>query len=263
MTIDGKAVTPANDLRVVPGRVATIELRRPPNNYFDLELIEGLVRALKELAADRTCRAVVLCSEGKHFCAGADFRQPHATRGLARDGVDLYDVAVELFEQPLPIVAAIQGRAIGGGLGLALVADFRVATPETQFSANFARLGFHQGFGLSVTLPLVVGRQKALELLYTGRSVDGTAALDIGLCDRLAPQSVLRDVAASLAEDIASSAPLAVRAIRRTMRGHLADDVRAIVQHEKREQARLMKTEDWVEGVKASAQRRKPVFVGR
>src|SRR5713226_1967297 len=150
-------MTEVADLAITRGRVATLEIRRPPNNFFDLHLIRSLVQAIEDLAADGECRAVVLCSQGKHFCAGADFRGGER-RPLARSvGVNFYDVAAGLFDQPLPVVAAIQGAAIGGGLGLALAADFRVASPEARFSANFARLGFHQGFGLSVTLPAVVG----------------------------------------------------------------------------------------------------------
>ena len=94
--------------------------------------------------------------------------------------------ALRLFAAPLPVVAAVQGAAIGGGCGLALSADFRVATPQSRFSANFARLGFHHGFALTVTLPAVVGRQAAADLLLTGRRVGGEEALALGLCDRLA-----------------------------------------------------------------------------
>ena len=143
--------------------VATLEINRPPSNFFSVALIEQIAGACEELAAGQHCRVIVSCSAGRVFCAGADFTDGHA---ISRpDGAHLYDFAIRLFEQPLPIVAAIQGAAIGGGLGLALAADFRVAAPEARFAANFALLGFHQGFALSVTLPAVVGQQKALELL--------------------------------------------------------------------------------------------------
>ena len=246
-----------------PGQVAVLEIRRPPNNFFDTDLIRDLAEALERLADDGECRAVVLCSEGKHFCAGANFGSGERQSDTAREGEHLYDVAIRLFEQPLPLVAAVQGAAIGGGLGLALAADFRVACSEARFSANFARLGFHQGFGLSVTLPMVVGHQRSLELLYTGRRVSGDDALRIGLCDRLVPLAEVRSAAMALAEDIAASAPLAVRSIRQTMRGHLAETVRAALVREKAEQDRLVQTADWREGVRATAERRAPVFQGR
>ena len=160
-------------------------------------------------------------------------------------------------------MAAVQGAAIGGGLGLALMPDFRVAAPEARFSANFARLGFHHGFGLTATLPPIVGNQRALELLYTGRRIDGDEAFAIGLADRLVPLDRVRSEALELAAEIAGSAPLAVASIRRTMRGDLAERVRAATDREKVEQDWLRQTDDWKEGVAAMAERRAPDFRGR
>lgn len=240
--------------------VGVLEIRRPPNNYFDVDLITAMADALDALAEESDCRAVVLQSEGKHFCAGADFGSGGPSRS---DGPHLYEVAIRLFEQPLPLVAAVQGGAIGGGLGLALAADLRVACPEARFSANFARLGFHHGFALTETLPLAVGHQAAIELLYTGRRVGGEEAARLGLCDRLVPAEELRAAAHQLAADIAGSAPLAVRSIRQTMRGELVERVRAAVAHERPEQQRLMATDDWREGIAAAAERREPRFRGR
>jgi enoyl-CoA hydratase/carnithine racemase len=240
--------------------VATVEIRRPPNNFFDAALIGRLADVLDGLAAeDDVTRAVVLCSEGRHFCAGANF----GTGGRGeRDAVTLYQQAVRIFRQPLPIVAAVQGAAVGGGLGLALAADFRVASPEARFSANFALLGFHQGFGLSVTLPRVVGPQAAMELLTTGRRVAGEEALRLGLADRLVPADELRTEARSLASEIAAAAPLAVRSIRATLRAGLADQVAAAVDHERAEQERLMRTTDFREGLAAVTERRPGRFTG-
>ncbi|MEO5723602.1 MAG: enoyl-CoA hydratase/isomerase family protein [Ilumatobacteraceae bacterium] len=249
------------DLAVALGgdHVATVEIRRGPNNFFDLGLIGHLADVLDDLA-DGDCRAVVLCSEGKHFCAGANFGGP---RESDPGGRHLYDEAVRLFEQPLPIVAAVQGAAIGGGLGLAMAADFRVAVPEARFAANFAALGFHHGFALTVTLPAAVGSQRALDLLYTGRRIGGEEAVRIGLCDRLVALDEVRSAAHAYAAEIAASAPLAIRSIRQTMRGPLAAEVRSALQHEKSEQARLMATADFREGVAAVSQRRRAEFTGR
>jgi 2-(1,2-epoxy-1,2-dihydrophenyl)acetyl-CoA isomerase len=245
--------------------VATVELHRPPNNYFDVALIRSLAEALESLDAGGACRAVVLCSEGKHFCAGADFT---GRRGLAenvgtRGGGHLYEEALRLFMTKTPIVAAVQGAAIGGGLGLALAADFRIASPEARFAANFARLGFHHGFGMTITLPQAIGRQRALEMLYTARRVHGDEAMRIGLCDRLAPAESLREVAHALAGEIAASAPLAVRSIRETMRGDLPDRIREATARELAEQERLALTDDFKEGLQATAERRPPRFSGR
>jgi 2-(1,2-epoxy-1,2-dihydrophenyl)acetyl-CoA isomerase len=239
------------------GWIAIVEFDRPPNNFFDARLIEGIADAYDELEKEGV-RAIVLASAGKHFCAGANFAQENPAESKA-----LYEQAIRLFAARLPVVAAVQGAAIGGGLGVALSADFRVATPESRFSANFARLGIHHGFGVSVTLPLVVGHQKALELLYTGVRLRGDAAFAMGLCDRLVSTEKLRATAMALAEEIATSAPLAVRSIRETMRGDLAQRVRAATAHELAEQAKLFGTDDFREGVAAASERRTPKFVGQ
>ena len=238
--------------------VAFVELQRPPNNFFTLEMIDAVADVLESLDDDSRCRAAVLCAQGKHFCAGADF----SPGGVSYRTDDLYAAAVRIFRTHTPVVAAINGAAVGGGLGLALTADFRVAAPEARFSANFARLGFHQGFGVSVTLPRLVGQQAAAEMLFTGRRVPGDEAVRLGLADRLAPLEAVRDEAHSLAREIALSAPLAVRSIRATLRGDLADEVEAAVAHEHREQDRLQRTADFAEGTQAMAQRRTPEFRG-
>jgi 2-(1,2-epoxy-1,2-dihydrophenyl)acetyl-CoA isomerase len=246
--------------------VATVELHRPPDNYFDRALISALADTYHALDADPGCRAIVLCAEGKHFCAGANLTGRPGGRGNSglADGVgSLYQEAIRLFEATTPVVAAVHGAAIGGGLGLACSADFRVGCPEARFAANFARLGFHHGFGLSVTLPAIVGQQRSLELLYTGRRIGGEEAARIGLFDRLVPADQVRAAAHALAAEIAASAPLAVRSIRATMRGQLADQVRTATAREGAEQDRLRETADWHEGVRAMAERRAPRFEER
>jgi 2-(1,2-epoxy-1,2-dihydrophenyl)acetyl-CoA isomerase len=244
--------------------VATAEIARPPDNFFDVELIASLAEAYAWLDGQAGARAVVLCSEGKHFCAGADFTgRTEQARPGAGGARQLYVEAVRLFAAELPVVAAVQGAAVGGGLGLACSADFRVASPQTRFHANFARLGLHHGFGLTVTLPPIVGQQRALDLLFTGRRVGGEEAARIGLADRLADPADLRDAAHQLAAEIAAAGPLAVRSIRATMRVGLADRVREATDHEVAEQERLQRTADFAEGIRASAERRVPRFEGR
>lgn len=244
--------------------VADVEIHRPPNNFFDAPLIRSIADAYEALDKDPLCRAIVLCSEGKHFCAGADFNQESDAAPIPDSGAAiLYHEAIRLFRTEVPVVAAVQGAAIGGGLGVACSADFRVGAPEARFAANFARLGFHQGFGLSATLPRIVGNQRALEMLYTGRRIAGDEAADMGLVDRLVPLRELRSAARQFAVEIARSAPLAVRSIRQTMRGHLADEVARATDREDAEQIRLRSTSDFAEGTKASFERRDPIFTGK
>lgn len=262
---DERAVpAPGPGLRVtLEDGIGLLELRRPPANHFDEVLIGQIVDAARELDDDLRCRALVLASEGRHFCAGADFREGGA---FAADRVSaagrLYRRAVELFEIQTPIIAAVQGAAVGGGLGLACAADFRVADAGSRFAANFALLGFHQGFGLSVTLPDLVGRQAAADMLLTGRRIDGVEAVRIRLADRLAEPGCQRETAFAWAREIAAAAPLAVRSIRATLRADLAGRVRAALERELAEQERLWQTRDSAEGIAASLERRAPVFRG-
>jgi enoyl-CoA hydratase/carnithine racemase len=254
--------TAGSELTVEVGddHVATLEINRPPSNYFSPGLIATIASTCEQLAADGNTRAIVLCSAGKVFCAGADFSSGPQLDGPG--GLHLYAYAQRLFEQPLPIVAAVQGAAVGGGLGLAMAADFRVASAQARFAANFALIGIHQGFALTVTLPAAIGQQAALELLYTGRRVTGEEALTLGLADELAEPGQEREQAHALAVRIAASAPLAVRSIRQTMRGPLADQARAAMVRERAEQERLMQTTDWREGLVAVRDRRPANFSG-
>lgn len=240
------------------GAIAVVELRRPPHNYFDQQMLAALADAFDALERDRSCRAIVLAAAGKSFCAGADFSQP---RTEVRPGA-LYEQAVRLFAVGKPVVAAIEGAAIGGGLGLALVADFRVSCAQAKFSANFVKLGFHPGFGLSTTLPRIVGAQNAALLLLTGRRIDGDEALRIGLVDALAPRERVREQALALAHELAAAAPLAVRDTRQSLRATLVDDVRRACAHEASLQARHFASADCAEGLAAAQQRRAPVFTG-
>ena len=235
--------------------VATVTIRRPPNNFFDFHLLAALAAAFADLDDHDGCRAIVLASEGKHFCAGANFARDDEER------VDeLYREAVKLFEARTPVVASVQGAAVGGGLGLAMMADFRVAAPTARFSANFSLLGFHHGFGLTVTLPRAVGHQSSLDMLYTGRRVKGEEAVELGLCDELVPLEQLAEAAHAKAAALAGTSPLSMRAIRETMRGELASLVRVATDREMAEQNMLERTNDFAEGVTAYAERRKPNF---
>ena len=248
------------------GHVATVEIQRPPNNFFDVNLITDLAQTFEELDADDDCRALVLCSAGKHFCAGNNFSTPRSDadrRARAEGGNPLYSAAVRLFGAKKPVIAAIQGAAVGGGFGLAVMADFRVVCPEARFTANFVKLGFHPGFGLTHTLPRIIGGQNANLMFLTGRRINGETARDWGLADVLTSKDNLRAEATALAAEIAENAPLALKSVRATMREGLAAEVQAATDHENTEQARLSQTEDHKEGVRAVAERRPGNFAGR
>jgi enoyl-CoA hydratase/carnithine racemase len=251
------------------GHVAVVEIRRPPNNFFDIPLIKEIASAFESFDDDIHIRAVVLAAQGKAFCAGANFgdgstldTQGRRPNEPAPGVAPLYVEGNRLFRTKKPIIAAVHGAAVGGGLGLAMVADFRVTCPEARFCANFTRLGFHPGFGLTVTLPAVIGQTKAALMFYTSRRVTGEEAYAMGLADVLVPQPQVRDAAIKLASEISENSPLGLIATRMTMRGDIADRVRKATDHELEEQTRLRKTEDFKEGVKAVFERRLPNFTG-
>ncbi len=254
------------------GFVTTVEIQRPPHNFFDYSLIKQIADAFSAADEDSNCRAIVLASQGKSFCAGANFGtgkdNDSGSSNSTGDGFwdttgMLYREGARLFGNKKPIVGAIQGAAIGGGLGLSLVPDFRVVCPETRFAANFVKLGIHQGFGISVVLPRLIGQQAANMMLLTGRRLNGQQALDLGLADVLTEKDTLRAEAHKLAQEMAENAPLAMISVRETMREGLAKAVAETTEHELAEQLRLRATEDALEGIRSVAERRTGNFQGR
>ena len=209
------------------GHVTEIVFSNPPNNHANVALLREIGETLLKLDDTPECRAIVLASEGKAFCAGAD---------LANDE---------------------RGGGVGGS------GDFRIAAPEARFVANFTRLAFHPGFALSATLPRLLGPQKASLMLLTSRRIKGEEAVAMGLADELAPLAEVRNAAHRLAAEIAEGGPLGVLATRQTLREGLYETVRDTLAHEHEEQWKLRATEDHKEGIKSVFERRPGNFKGR
>jgi enoyl-CoA hydratase/carnithine racemase len=247
------------------GFVVLCEIKRGPNNFFDFELIKDLADCFDELDASPECRSIVLCSEGKHFCAGANFTSPGTSviQRSADSPNPLYTEAIRLFSNKKPVIAAVQGAAVGGGFGLALMADFRVVGPGTRMTANFLKLGFTPGFGLTHTLPRLIGVQKANLLFMTGRRIKGDTAYEMGLADTITEDDKIREEAINLATEIATSAPLALLSLREQMRPGLSEAIKAHTDIEGSAQFYLQKTDDHKEGIKAVSERRTGNFIGK
>ena len=259
----------ADGLRVErDGRVGLVIMDRPPHNFLSYRQVHDIADAMVELEEDMNIGCAVLAAEGRSFCAGADLGG-EGVGGGAEEKVggsatlQLYQGSGRLFDVTLPIVGAIHGPAIGGGLGLAMVPDIRITCPEARFCANFASLGIHQGFGMSVTMPLLLGPERAAKVLLGAKRYKGDEAVELGLADECVPADQVRDRAIEVAREIATNAPLAVRAIKATLRLGLGDKVREITQREAAEQLRLSGTEDAREGMKAVSERRPGNFAGR
>jgi len=247
----------------VADHIGTIRFSCPPYNHVSVGLLAALADQLEALDADDSCRVVVLCAEGKVFCAGADFNEggDFADDGDNAGVLALYEQAARLYANRKPIIAVVQGAAIGAGLSLALVADFRIASEHARFAANFVKLGFHAGFGIAARLPELLGVQKAARMLLSGERVTGAAAFDWGLVDILAPADDLAQTARDFAASIAENAPLAVEATRLTVRGDIAERIRQTTAREAALQSDLKKTADFAEGVKSVAERRAGRFI--
>jgi len=249
----------------VNGAIGEIRFAKPPFNYACPELLRQIADAIDLFDADPAVRCIVLSSEGKSFCAGADLAGDESlTTGDGMDAISrLYEQALRIFRRKKPLVAAIQGAAIGAGLGLALAADFRVAGPGARLSANFVRLGFHPGFALTVTLPRLVGAQKAAWLFLSAERAKPEDALAWGLVDRIASGDDLMSEARAFASEIAENAPLALVAIRQTLVAGLADACEAAMRHEHEQQTILKATADYAEGVASVFERREARFTGQ
>jgi enoyl-CoA hydratase len=250
------------------GAVGVMTLNRPDNrNSMTAEVLDAFEVAVAAARADGEARAVVVTGTGSCFSAGADFKA-HVQRGAAElDPAErsfaMYQPFLGLLDVEVPVVAALNGHAVGGGFGLALLCDLRVASRSAKLGANFCRLGLAPGLGISYLLPRLVGLPRASELLYSGRLVTGEEAAAIGLVNQAAPPGEVRARALELAGAVAASAPLAVRATKRLLRRGLAEDIRAHAREEAAAQAATIATADFAEGVAALLGKRAPRFHGR
>ena len=250
--------------------IGELTLNRPENrNAMTPDVLAGLAAAVEQAKADRGLRCVIVTGRGKSFCAGADFRAEReedlegSYQAPHERSYRTYAPFLSLLDLEVPSVAALQGHAIGGGLGHALVCDLRVANESARYGANFVRLGLHPGMANTYLLPRLMGVPNAVELLLTGRLVDGAEAARRGLVHYALPEAEVLAKARALAAEIASAAPLAVRWTKRSLYEGLAWDPKTAARREALVQSRSFETEDFREGVAALLAKREPRFSGR
>src|SRR3954471_23053253 len=222
--------------------IGVITLDRPDNrNSMTPELLDAFARASAAARADGDIRVLVVTGTGRCFSAGADF-----SAGEKHGGDDLpphersyamYEPFLSLLDIAVPIIGALNGHAVGGGFGLALVCDLRIAALEGKYGANFVSVGLAPGMAISHLLPRLVGAARAAELLFTGRLVDGAEAQQLGMANRAVPAADVMGEAMALGGGAGAHAPFAVRATKEALRRGLTAEIRAAARAEAHAQA--------------------------
>jgi len=249
------------------GATVWLRLNRPDRlNAVNLELYRALAAAVGSAAKDRAVRVIVLTGTGRAFCVGADLKA-HATRAAAAQWHTSYvkaaqRAAVSLQTCPRPVVAAVNGHAIGAGLELALSCDLIVMAEQAKLRFPEVALGTFVGGGVTYTLPERVGGTRARELLLLGDFFTPTRALEMGLANVVVPAERVHQEAQTLADRLARNAPVSLAHLKQLLHRAPGLERRAVLGLEARALAACMDTRDWVEGVRAFADKRPPEFVG-
>lgn len=248
-------------------KIAMIKLNRPDNrNSMTLEVMNAFQEALDKIHKNKSLRCLIITGSGSTFCAGADFgssfsaeenRLPNETL------MNFYKPFLEIQRIEIPVIAAMNGHAIGGGLGLALVCDIRIAGKDAKYGATFARLGLHSGMAISYILPRLIGPPAACELLFTGRLINGKKAAELGIANYAVDSDKVLQKAWDLAQEIASCAPAAVRMMKASIYRGLGWDTYSAAEFEAHCQSRTFETDDAREGISALLEKREPVFKGK
>ena len=252
------------------GDIGVITLDRPDNrNSMTPELLDAFTRAVASAKQDAGARVIVITGTGTCFSSGADFKSVLQRDDDARPRTPdeksyaMYEPFLGVLDLEVPVIAACNGHTVGGGFGLALVCDLRIGAASAKYGANFAKLGLHPGLAISYLLPRIVGPQRAAELLFTGRLVDGDEAQRLGILLEAHATADVLPRAMDLARTIAANAPTALRLTKRTFYRGLGWDVRAGARAESTPQAITLGTADAAEGIKALLEKRDPKFTGR
>jgi enoyl-CoA hydratase len=244
------------------GALAIVTIDHPPANAISRAVVAGITQAFSEAEADDTCHAVILTGAGpKFFAAGADVSEFGSTGGdTIAAGQDL-TLAME--RSRLPIIAAVNGIAFGGGCELTLACDVRIASSNARFGQPEIKLGIIPGWGGTQRLPRLIGRTAATDLLFSGEAIDSARALALGLVSRVVEPEALLGAAKEIAARYAAQAPLALAATKRALAGGLDRPLTDGLDAERREFVSLFSSEDAREGITAFLEKRAPSWKGR
>jgi enoyl-CoA hydratase/carnithine racemase len=258
-------------LMEIRDNVCQLTFNRPENrNSIDDEIPAALSKRLDELKDNKKIRCVILAGSGGCFCGGGDFRSElfkHLFEDqslMANEAVlkKIYAPVIGLLDVEVPVIAAMTGHAIGGGLGVALLCDLRVASRASKYGTNFVRLGCTSGLAISYMLPRIIGMPMAMELLLTGRLISGDEVARIGLANYVVDPDKVLAKAWDLANEIAGAAPMAVRAMKKSIYRGIASEPLAALEFEAHNMARTLQTDDFREGTRALLEKRRPAFTG-
>lgn len=248
------------------GAALLLTLNRPEAmNALSSALVQVIREAVREAARDLSIRGVIITGAGeKAFCAGTDLKERRNLDDVqkAAQSRSLLELTYEMHASPQPIVAAIGGWCLGGGLELALACDLRFAAEDARFGFPEMTLGAYPGSGGPVTLSRLVGLARAKDLLFTARRFDAREALSLGIVDRVVPAATLVDAALAWVAQVEATAPLAIAALKRSMQETQAMSFRDAAEHDQRLRRPLDATIDYAEGMLAHFEKRKPVFRG-
>lgn len=253
----------------VRDRVATITLNRPDKmNAFTGPMIDGWARALEQAQRDPEVHVVVVTGAGKSFCAGGDVARmgegaptPLDHKNQLWENIHRVPRALEAMDKP--VLAMVNGVAVGAGMGMALMCDARIAADSARFSTGYVRVGLVPGDGDTYFLPRLVGTAKALELLWTADFVDAATAERLGIVNRVVPADRLAEETYAMARRIADGPQIPIRMIKRLVYQSMRLDLRTHLDLVSSHMAVVRETQDHREGVQAFKEKREPRFTGR
>ena len=248
--------------------IATATLNRPEKlNALNPQMFAELLHAFRKVSEDDESRVLVITGAGRGFCSGLDLSAQGESGEISIDGISPGDFPREaplvLAGMKKPVIAAINGVAVGGGCTLTLSCDIRIASDTAKFSIPLTRMGFTFELGSSYFLSRIVGIGKACELAFTGRMIDAEEAKEIGLVNQVVPADQLAEIANEMAGTIAKAAPLAQATSKKGLYQGLDGDLPTQMQWEVLANGELGRTEDQKEAIKAFMEKRVPVFKGR
>jgi enoyl-CoA hydratase/carnithine racemase len=256
------------EVRIEEDGVTIVALKHPPVNALSTKVLEELGLAIEELVDNTDCRALVITGEGRYFSAGADMKEL-ATRAneIRADYMKFVERGHRVFRSleliPQPVIAAINGVALGGGLELALACDIRIAGEATKVGLPEVAYGLMPAYGGTQRLARLVGLAKARELVFTGEVINADEALRIGLVNMKVPSGHELKAAREMGATIAQKAPIAVAAAKRAMLAGYDKDLEEGLKGETKAFESVSSSDDLAEGLAAFVERRKPRFTGK